>query len=73
MHELLYLERCGCVEFHLGTLDEDGAVREREAHAPDVWVTERLPAVSLVGFDLQGVKCRVERLKREENEVRNSK
>ena len=36
------------MEFHLGTLDEDGAVRERETHAPYVWVTERLPAVSLV-------------------------
>ena len=67
MHELLYLERCGGVEFHLGTLDEDGAVGEREAHAPNVWVTERLPAVSLVGDDLQGVKCRVERLTREQN------
>ena len=48
MHKLLYLERCGGVEFHLGTLDEDRAVREREAHASDVGVTERLPAVSLV-------------------------
>ena len=67
MHELLYLERCGGVEFHLGTLNEDGAVREREAHAPYVRVTERLPAVSLVGFDLQGVKCRVEGLTREKN------
>ena len=67
MHKLLYLERCGGVEFHLGTLDEDRAVREREAHASDVRVTERLPAVSLVGFDLHGVKCRVERLKRKQN------
>ena len=67
MHELLYLERCGGVKFHLGTLNEDGAVREREAHAPDVWVTERLPAVSLVGDDLQGIKCRVERLTIEQN------
>ena len=61
----IYLERRGGVQLLLGALDEDGAVREGEAQAPDVGVTERLPAVSLVGDDFHGLECGVKPLTKE--------
>ena len=52
----IYLERRGGVQLLLGALDEDGAVREGEAQAPNLGITERLPAVSLVGDDFHGLE-----------------
>ena len=46
----------------LGALDEDGAVREGEAHAPNLGITECLPAVSLVSDDFHRLQCRVQPL-----------
>ena len=60
----IYLERRGGVQLLLGALDEDGAVREGEAHAPNLGITERLPAVSLVSDDFHRLQCRGKPLKK---------
>ena len=60
----IYLERRGGVQLLLGALDEDGAVREGEAQAPNLGITERLPAVSLVSNDFHRLQCRGKPLKK---------
>ena len=61
-HNKIYLERRGSMQLLLRAFYEDGAVRKSEAYAADVGVTERLPAVRLVGDDFHGVQGRVQLL-----------